>query len=124
MARDAVANDLRVRRRAMREDVRRARAAVDLVRPWAGEIGVWQREVARLMGEAERAGIHRLDGSETSARIGALVQTIVHARNNLKVRLTGAPPDLIRHNRVVDVGRSMDGALASLDRAQSMLRPH
>jgi hypothetical protein len=108
----------------MREDVRRARAAIALVQPWTGEINHWQREVARLMSEAERARAQRADGHETSSRIGALQQTIAHARNNFRARLTGAPPEVTRHNRVVDVGRSMDSALASLDRARSMLAPH
>lgn len=118
--RDA-SSEPRIRRRAMREDVRRARAAVELVRPWAGEIGNWQREVARLTGEAERVRLQRNDGLETGTRIGALEQIIAHARNNLKARLISAPADVIVHNRVVDVGRSMDSALASLDRARSML---
>jgi hypothetical protein len=114
----------RVRRRAMREDVRRARAALELVQPWTGEINHWQREVARLMSEAERTRLQRMDGRETETRIGLLAQTIAHARNNFRARLSDVPPEVTRHNRVVDVGRSMDSALASLDRARSILALH
>lgn len=124
MTRDGMNGEPRIRRRAMREDVRRARAAVELVRPWAGEIGSWQREVACLMSEAERARMLRTDGRATGSRIGALEQTIAHARNNLRTRLQGAPVEILRHNLVVDVGRSIDSALASLDRARSMLMVH
>jgi hypothetical protein len=111
------------RRRAMREDVRRDRVAVELVRPWMGEIATWQREVARLSSEAQRAGLQRADGSQTHTRIGALAKTIAHARDDLRAQLAAAPSEIIRHNRVVDVGRSIDSALASLDRARSMLPP-
>jgi len=115
------AKEPHVRRRAMREDVRRARAAIELVQPWAGEIGSWQRDAARLLGEAERAKMQRMDGSETGTRIGALLQKIARARKDLQARLDGEPPEILRHNRVVDVRRSMDSALASLDHARSML---
>jgi hypothetical protein len=121
MTRDGVNGEPRLRRRAMREDVRRARVAIELVQPWAGEIGSWQRDAARLLGEAERARLQRMDGSETGTRIGALLQKIALARNDLQARLAGAPTEILRHNRVVDVRRSMDSALASLDHARSML---
>jgi hypothetical protein len=106
-----------VRRRTVREDVRRGRVAVAAVRPFNLQIGQWQAAVVRLIGSGEWRRAHgRLDG-EFAAEVAALRLAIETGRRQFVGELEVLSPEMQKHGRVEDTLKALETVLAGLDRA-------
>ena len=110
-----------VRRRAMREDVRRSRAALDIVRPLHRELSTWQLEIARLISGAQRHSQRNEPDTSLRRRAAELERSILGASHALTRALEEAPDEVRQHGRVVDVRRAMESALRTLSQAQQLL---
>lgn len=109
------------RRRAVREDVRRSRDAMKILRPLYHDLNTWQVQVARLISDAERQRDHNEHDATSRQKAAALKRTILAARRALAERLDTVPEDIRTDGRVIDVRRAIESALAGLSEAQRLL---
>lgn len=107
-------------KRSTREDVLRSRAALQIVRPLQREVGAWQAEIARMITRAERSRLRHEHDIVAQQRVAVLERTIREARGKLTEQLGELPDDVREHDRVVDIYRAIDSALAGLDQAQRL----
>jgi hypothetical protein len=107
----------------MSAEARMNRAARQVLGPWTRDIGEWQREVARLVGQAERLGRKGHD-EELSQRINAMQETILAERAKIHSAVENSRRDLHGHGRVTDVRRALESMLAGLTRARTNMLLH
>lgn len=106
-----------VRRRAVREDVKRGRDAKAIVRSLNLQIGAWQEAVAKLASSGEWNRTHgRLD-ENFAVEVAELRRTIETARQQFVSELEELPAAMRQHGRVEDTLKALDTVLAGLDRA-------
>ena len=106
-------------RRMLRDDVRRSRNAITLVRPLNEEIGQWQMTVARLNGVADRLRIQGGDDSALAEEAAALRVSIEARRESFAQELAALPAEETSHGRVADTLRALESVLAGLDRVRN-----
>lgn len=108
-------------KRAMREEVLRARQAIASVRPVNLQIGGWQMTVARLNGTADRFLLKGGSDAGQSAEAAALRQTIAMRQVQFLEEVALLPPNLRTHGRIDDTLKALDSVLAAATRAETLL---
>jgi hypothetical protein len=111
------------RKRAVRDDVRASRAALELVRPLSKQIEEWQASVARLVSTGQRIKARAQFSPTQMEEIEALEQAARSCRHRLLENVADLPREVREHSRIVDTRRALDSVLAGLGRARSLFGP-
>ena len=110
-------NTVPVRRRAVPDDVRRGKLAMEMVRPFNIKIGEWQEEVARLVSSGAWQRTHGRLGPDFAEKVAVLRQTVEAGRGEFGRELELLPPEMRQHGRVTDTLNALDTVIEGLERA-------
>jgi uncharacterized protein YhdP len=100
-----------VRKRTLRDDVKRSRAARQLLMPINRQIAGWQIEAARLKALSERG----LSMPQTRARAELLEQRVSAEFKDLSGQLQAAPEGVLEVGRVLDTLRALERLVDNLE---------
>lgn len=109
------------RQRAMRNEVRISRQAMDLVQPINERIDSWQRSAARLVALGRRARIHGVRDESLRAETERLLEAVAAEMGRLRDQMRELPEAVATNGRLLDTQRALVSVAGELDRALALL---
>jgi hypothetical protein len=109
------------KQRAVREDVKRTRAALKVVVPINRQIGPWQSRTAKLVHIAQKL---RASGGYNPAvleEVEVLATTVEVHQQQLLEQARDLPPEIAGNGRLIDTARALKGISSGLEQARSLL---
>ena len=110
------------RKRAMRDEVRVTRQALRLVLPINRQIGAWQAQAVRLTAIATRSVASGRYNPSIAEEIETLALSVAHQKDLLEAEIASLPDEVARSGRLLDTARALSTTMASIEKAQSVLR--